>query len=71
MDKKQKITLLAELFEVEENEVTPEKQLSDLKWDSLAMLGLIALLKSECNKTVKPTDLRALQTVQDVFDLMD
>ena len=47
MTDEKKIELLAELFEVDESEITPEKKLSELKWDSMNMLGLIALFKGE------------------------
>ena len=60
-----KIELLAELFEVEE--ITPEKQLSELKWDSMNMLGLIALFKAEMDIKLTPEKLRTFKTVNDIL----
>ena len=65
-----KIELLAELFEVEESEITPEKKLSELKWDSMNMLGLIALFKSELDIKLPASKIRTFVTVNDILKEM-
>ena len=65
-----KIELLAELFEVEESEITPDKNLSELKWDSMNMLGLIALFKSELDIKLTASKIRAFVTVNDILKEM-
>lgn len=70
MTEEKKIELLAELFEVEEKEITPEKELSSLKWDSMNMLGLIALFKSEFNIQLPVPKLRSFNTINDILKEM-
>ena len=70
MTDEKKIELLAELFEVEESEITPGKKLSELKWDSMNMLGLIALFKGELDITLPATKLRTFTTINDILQEM-
>ena len=70
MTEERKIELLAELFEIDENEITPEKQLSDLNWDSMNMLGLIALFKSELNEELPVSKLRTFNSIKDILEEM-
>ena len=70
MDDAKKIELLAELFEVDEAEITPEKQLSELQWDSMNMLGLIALFKAEMDIKLSPAKLRTFKKINDILQEM-
>ena len=70
MDNAKKIKLLAELFEVDESEIVPEKRLEELHWDSMNMLGLIALFKAEMNIKLEVAKLRSFRTVNDIFEEM-
>ena len=67
MTDSKKMELLAELFEVEVAEITPEKQLSELNWDSMNMLGLIALFKAELDIKLTPEKLRTFTTINDIL----
>ena len=70
MDDAKKIQLLAELFEVDEKEITPEKELRELHWDSMNMLGLIAMFKTEMNIRLSQEKLRTFKTVNDILQEM-
>jgi len=70
MTDEKKIELLAELFEVEESAIIPEKKLSELKWDSMNMLGLIALFKGELDIILPAAKLRTFTTVNDILQEM-
>lgn len=70
MTDEKKIELLAELFEVDESEITPEKKLSELNWDSMNMLGLIALMKAELDIKLPATKLRTFATINDILQEM-
>lgn len=70
MTDEQKTELLAELFEVDESEITPDKKLSELKWDSMNMLGLIALFKGELDIKLPATKLRTFTTINDILQEM-
>lgn len=67
MSDDKKIKLLADLFEVEESEITPDKNLADLSWDSMNMLALIALFKSEYGTKLEPAKIRSFKTIGDIL----
>ena len=67
MDEAKKIELLAELFEVDPAELVPEKPLTELTWDSMTMLGLIALFKSEMDIKLTVDKLRSFKVVNDIL----
>jgi len=70
MTNEKKIELLAELFEVEASEITPDKKLSELQWDSMNMLGLIALFKSELDIKLPAAKIRGFSTINDILEEM-
>lgn len=47
------------------DEVTPEQRLDELNWDSMSMLGIIALARTR-GKKITADDLKKMQTVADV-----
>ncbi len=71
MTDEQKIELLADLFEVDASEIIPDKPLSALKWDSMNMLSLIALFKSEFDKKLPASTIRAFVTIGDILKEME
>lgn len=70
MTQEEKMQELADLFEVEVGNLTPETELSALTWDSMTMLSVIALVKSRFDKRVSGTDLRAMKYVSDILSVM-
>lgn len=71
MTQDEKVEALAELFDIDEAEVKPEVELDSLQWDSMAMLSLIALVKTRCNRKLPGDEVRALKTIGDVFKVME
>lgn len=67
MSENNKTKLLADLFEVEESAITPEKSLSELDWDSMNMLALIALFKAQYNTKLEPAKIRSFRTIGDIL----
>jgi acyl carrier protein len=71
MEQTKEIELLAELFEIESDKISPSVQLADLpQWDSLTQLGLVAVFKEHINKVLSPAELRAFETIQDILSAM-
>ena len=71
MDLDQKMALLADLFELDVNEFTPETILDDLEeWDSLAAISYVVMMDEEFSRVVDPADIKEFQTVQDILDSM-
>jgi acyl carrier protein len=71
MTQKEKIELLEELFEADVGAITPEIKLSQVAWDSMAMLSLIALVSEKFGKRLNGADIRAFETVQDILAVME
>ena len=61
---------LAEILEVEPDEVTPETELDEAVWDSLAIVSAIALIDEVYNETVSADALAECKTVGDIETLV-
>lgn len=71
MTDERKIELIAEILDVDTDEISPEMSLDSFDWDSVAALSFIAMMDEEFNKAVKGADIKKLVTIQDVLDLME
>jgi len=60
---------LEELFEMDENSINPEDEFRDYEeWDSLAMLGLGAMINEEYNITISRTEFEKIITIKELFN---
>lgn len=67
-----KIELLADLFEVEVNEIDPQMDLRNFEaWDSMSKLSLIVLMDDECGKKLTGEQIRNFKTLGDIIDFME
>ena len=66
------IAAFAEQFdETDATEITADCEFHNLdEWSSLAGMGVIALAKTQYNKQITGSELRACVTVEDVFNLI-
>ena len=72
MDKNKKTELLADLLEVEPNEIVEGRELESYdSWDSMSKLSLIVLMDDECGKKLTGEQIRAFKTIGDIMDFMD
>lgn len=63
------VSILTELFEVEESLISEESQLyDDLDIDSIDAVDMIVELKSFTGKKISPEDFKSVRTVGDVVD---
>lgn len=69
MNDLEKLDAIADLFDVEPSEITPETELETLDWDSMAMLGVIALAKKQ-GKSVAGSAIREMETVADIMAVL-
>ncbi len=62
----------AEQFDdTDPEEIKAETRFHDLdEWSSLTGMGVIALAKTEYGKTITGSELKACETVEDVFNLI-
>lgn len=64
--------LLADEFEVEVTEITPDAELkTTLDLDSLDYIDLVALTESNFNCKVKPEDFNQIKTFGDLYAYID
>ncbi len=61
---------LADILELEPNEVTPDLVLKDHSWDSLAIVSTIALIDDVWNVAVSPNKLAECERVSDIETLV-
>ncbi len=63
-------TELAEILELEPDQVTPQLRLEDASWDSLAVVSTIALIDELYDQTVSADALNNCETVGDIEGLI-
>ncbi len=72
MSIQEKLTLIEEALDTEENTLTPETVLEDVdSWDSIAALSLIAMMDDNFGKTLSGSEIKALVTVGDILAHME
>ena len=63
---------LVELFEVDEEAVTPEARLyQDLELDSIDAIDLVVHLQKLTGKKIKPEEFKSVRSVNDVVDAVE
>ncbi len=71
MNTEKKMELLADILDVEVEEIQPELELSKMEeWDSIAVLSFIAMMDEEFGKEMKGSEIKQFVTVQDALDAM-
>ena len=71
MDLEKKIELLADLFEVEPEEIVAEQKLDEFDaWDSMSKLSVIVLMDDECGKKLTGEQILQFHTLGDSMDFM-
>lgn len=72
MSNEEKLAMLEEAFDMDEGSLAADMLLADIEeFDSIAKLSLIVLMDDEFGKTIKSDDIKALETVQDILDIME
>ena len=73
MDKNEFLANFADQFEdTDPSEIQFDTKFHDLdEWSSLVGMCILAMAKTEYNKTISGAELKECVTVEDVFDLFD
>ena len=72
MENARKKELLAEILDVEPDEIEENMELRKVgDWDSLAILSFIVMMAEEYDKEVSGDAVKSLVTVSDAFALME
>ncbi|MBR1612282.1 MAG: acyl carrier protein [Succinivibrio sp.] len=63
--------MLAELFEIEPEEIKPESKLyEELELDSIDAVDLVVKLQKEIGKKIQPEQFKSVRTVADVVEVV-
>lgn len=66
------ISQLEEMLEYPAGTLTGQERLSDIpEWDSIIVLGVIALSESVGGKELSPEDFTTVQTINDIVNLIE
>lgn len=72
MSNENKIEMLADILDLETDELLPETKLSSLaEWDSIAVLSFIAMMDEEFGKAIKGAEIKQFETIQDAMNVME
>ena len=67
MELQEKLDKIADMLDVDVGALTAETRLEEINWDSMGMLSVIALAKTN-GKTVTGAQVRSFETVGDIVD---
>ena len=71
MTEKEKMEIMADVLDMDVADISPTMKLSDVDaWDSVAALAFIAMMDEKFKKTMKGSELRTFETVQDALNVM-
>lgn len=71
MTRKELIKRIEDLLDTDEGILKEDTVLDDIdEWDSLAKLSLLAFAKKELSISLTPNQIRDLETVADICDLL-
>lgn len=70
MNKKKMLLILDELLELPQGTLFGNELLSNLKWDSLSVIGFIAICDENFELAVSPRELCKCETVNDLIALL-
>ena len=71
MNDEKKLELLADVFDCDVEDLTPESALDSFdNWDSMTKLSLIVLMDDEFGKQLKGDEIKAFKTIGDIMNYM-
>ena len=72
MTEREKLALLEEMLELEEGDLTADRELDDIdEYDSMAKLSLIVLMDDEFGIKLTGDEIKAFETVGDILEKME
>ena len=72
MTDKEKILLLEETFDVDEDTLNPEMILDELEeYDSMTRLSIIVMIDENFGKKISGSDLKTFKTIRDIMKVME
>lgn len=71
MTLQEKLQILEEMMELDEDTLKPEMELNDIEeWDSMSKLYLVSYVKKNLQKRLSVEEIKNFTTVQDICDYL-
>ena len=68
----EKIELLADAFDLDAEEITPDMELDEMEdWNSLTKLSIIVMFDDEFNKKITSDDIKKFTTIDYILKTME
>lgn len=72
MTREEKIETIADILELEEEEIKEDIILDDIEtWDSVAVLSVISVINEKFDRFPLAEEIRAYRTVRDLMDALE
>lgn len=72
MTNKEKLGLLEEMLDLEENSLEEDMDLNDVEnWDSMAVISLISLLDEKFDKQISANQIKSFRNIGDILKIME
>lgn len=72
MTKKEKLEAIADILEVEPEDISEERRLDEYEtWDSVAVLSVIAFINENYNRFPQASEIHKYETIGDLLHYMD
>ncbi len=71
MTTQEKLELIADILDIDAEEIKPETKIASLEWDSIATLSFIAMMDENFSKEVKGAEIKKFVTIQDALNIME
>lgn len=72
MKLEEKLQVLEEIMELDEDTLKPEMALEDIEeWDSMSKLYLVSYVKKNLQKRLSVEEIKNFKTVQDICDYLE
>lgn len=71
MTEQEKIEILADILEIDTNDISRELILEDCEtWDSIAVLSVISVINEKFNRFPNASEIKQYKTIGDLMDVM-
>ncbi len=72
MNLEEKLQVLEEIMELDEDTLKPEMELEVIEeWDSMSKLYLVSYVKKNLQKRLSVEEIKGFKTVQDICDYLE
>ena len=71
MTTQEKLELIADILDLDTDDLKPDTKIASLEWDSITTLSFIAMMDENFGKEVKGAVVKQFVTIQDALNIME